>query len=268
MESLLEKSHSLKSLLKASKDTPDFPNMVQVISQNIQVNVYIIGRRGKILGYHLWDEYSCSNMQQVLYFSERFPESYNQKLISILETEKNITDTENSCIFSPHECPLLERYVTVIPIYGWGERFATIVLASAAKKITDEAIVLAELGAMVVAMGVMLLKLKRAENDDRNTANVQIALKTLSFSELRAVEHILNELDGMEGLVVASRVADRVGITRSVIVNALRKLESANVIQAKSLGMKGTFIRILNNNLIDELNNMGWLKKKTTINDK
>lgn len=99
MESLLEKSHSLKSLLKASKDTPDFPNMAQVISQNIQVNVYIIGRRGKILGYHLWDEYSCSNMQQVLYFSERFPESYNQKLISILETEKNITDTENSCIF-------------------------------------------------------------------------------------------------------------------------------------------------------------------------
>lgn len=73
MESLLEKSHSLKSLLKASKDTPDFPNMAQVISQNIQVNVYIIGRRGKILGYHLWDEYSCSNMQQVLYFSERFP---------------------------------------------------------------------------------------------------------------------------------------------------------------------------------------------------
>ena len=102
----------------------------------------------------------------------------------------------------------------------------------------------------------------------RNTVKVQIALKTLSFSELRAVEHILNELDGMEGLVVASRVADRVGITRSVIVNALRKLESANVIQSKSLGMKGTFIRILNNNLL--MNSTRWdgRKRNQQINDK
>jgi transcriptional pleiotropic repressor len=52
---------------------------------------------------------------------------------------------------------------------------------------------------------------------------------------------------------VASRIADRVGITRSVIVNALRKLESAGVIESKSLGMKGTYIRVLNDNLPDEL---------------
>ena len=37
---------------------------------------------------------------------------------------------------------------------------ATIVLASAAKKITDEALVLAEFGAMVVAMGVMLSQIE------------------------------------------------------------------------------------------------------------
>ena len=42
----------------------------------------------------------------------------------------------------------------------------------------------------------------------------------------------------MEGLLVASKIADRVGITRSVIVNALRKFESAGLIETKSLGMK------------------------------
>ena len=41
----------------------------------------------------------------------------------------------------------------------------------------------------------------------------------------------------------ASKIADRVGITRSVIVNALRKLESAGVIESRSLGMKGTYIK-------------------------
>ncbi len=64
-----------------------------------------------------------------------------------------------------------------------------------------------------------------------------MALGTLSYSELEAMEHIFEELDGGdEGLLVASKVADRVGITRSVIVNALRKLESAGgVIESRSL---------------------------------
>ena len=56
--------------------------------------------------------------------------------------------------------------------------------------------------------------------------------------------------------MVASKVADRVGITRSVIVNALRKFESADVIESKSLGMKGTYIRVLNEYLLDEINNL------------
>jgi transcriptional pleiotropic repressor len=68
-----------------------------------------------------------------------------------------------------------------------------------------------------------------------------------------AVQQIFAELDGTEGLLVASKIADRSGITRSVIVNALRKLESAGVIESRSLGMKGTHIKILNDKFIGEL---------------
>ncbi len=74
---------------------------------------------------------------------------------------------------------------------------------------------------------------------------VNMALNSLSFSEKEAIEHIFRELDGTEGLLIASKIADRVGITRSVIVNALRKLESAGIIESKSLGMKGTYIKVL-----------------------
>ena len=62
-----------------------------------------------------------------------------------------------------------------------------------------------------------------------------------------------NELDGDEGILVASKIADRVGITRSVIVNALRKFESAGVIESRSSGMKGTYIKVLNDVIFDEL---------------
>lgn len=57
----------------------------------------------------------------------------------------------------------------------------------------------------------------------------------------------------MEGILVASRIADREGITRSVIVNALRKLESAGVIVSKSSGMKGTYIKVTNALIFDEI---------------
>ncbi len=55
---------------------------------------------------------------------------------------------------------------------------------------------------------------------------------------------------------MASKIADRSGITRSVIVNALRKLESAGVVESRSLGMKGTRIKITNSKFKDELNKM------------
>jgi transcriptional pleiotropic repressor len=80
-----------------------------------------------------------------------------------------------------------------------------------------------------------------------------MAMRALSYSEVESVRHIVRELGGSEGVVVASRVADRVGVTRSVIVNALRKLESAGIIESRSLGMKGTYIRVLSPLFMEEL---------------
>ena len=73
-------------------------------------------------------------------------------------------------------------------------------------------------------------------------------------------------MDGKEGILVASKIADRVGITRSVIVNALRKFESAGVIESRSSGMKGTYIKVLNDVVFDELDKIKKrLVKKTTL---
>ena len=82
---------------------------------------------------------------------------------------------------------------------------------------------------------------------------VRSAISTLSFSELEAIQHIFDELEGNEGILVASKIADRVGITRSVIVNALRKFESAGVIESRSSGMKGTYIKVINDVVFGEL---------------
>ena len=102
-------------------------------------------------------------------------------------------------------------------------------------------------------MEILREKAEEIEEEARSKAVVQMAISSLSYSELEAIEHIFEELDGKEGLLVASKIADRVGITRSVIVNALRKLESAGVIESRSLGMKGTYIKVLNDKFLIEL---------------
>ena len=103
---------------------------------------------------------------------------------------------------------------------------------------------------------------EESAEENRKVAVVKSAISTLSFSELEAIVHIFEELEGNEGILVASRIADRVGITRSVIVNALRKFESAGVIESRSSGMKGTYIKVLNDSVYEEISKLKEKIKK------
>lgn len=261
MKTLLEKTRTVNKLLQKTAGHPvEFVEMAKVLSDLIDCNVYIVGRRGKILGFAFMDGFHCATIHDIVVKTERFPESYNEDLLRINQTQSNLKKNPNECVFgvaSAANCEFDGKITTVVPIMGGGERQGTLLLAKFTEPgFTHEDLILAEYGATVIGMEILRAKAERIEEEARKKASVQIAIGTLSYSELEAIEHIFDELKGKEGLLVASRIADRVGITRSVIVNALRKFESAGVIESKSLGMKGTYIRILNDNLLDELNKL------------
>ena len=255
MKTLLEKTRAINKLIQRAAGHPvDFEEMAKVLSSAVNANCYIVGRRGKILGYNFMTDFQCGTMEDIVVHSERFPESYNEGLMRVSETKSNVTQVGNGCVFNDKvPCHFNNKLTTIVPVLGGGERVGTLVLARYDEEFTEGDLVLAEYGATVVGMEILRVKAERAEEEARKKAAVQIAVGTLSYSELEAVEHIFAELGGGDGLLVASKIADRVGITRSVIVNALRKFESAGVIESKSLGMKGTYIRILNDYLLDEL---------------
>jgi transcriptional pleiotropic repressor len=255
MEVLLRKAKNISKTMQASAGEPvDFTSLAKAMEESIDANIYLVGRRGKILACQLCSDFSCSIMDDIISYSESFPESYNHELLQVSESMSNIPQENGFCLFnSSAKCPLPDKRITIIPIVGGGERLGSLILTRVGSALDAGGLILAEYGAVTVGMEIMRIKQERAESDTRKKASVQIALSTLSFSEMEAVEHIFYELNGLEGLLVASRIADRVGITRSVIVNALRKLESAGVIESKSLGMKGTYIRVLNDNLPEEL---------------
>ena len=95
---------------------------------------------------------------------------------------------------------------------------------------------------------------KRAiEEKHRKESAAQMALEGLTYSEQVVVRDIFQQLRGESDLVVASKVADRAKVARSLVVSALRKLESAGMIEAHSYGPKGTWIKVLNDRFRDKI---------------
>lgn len=255
--SLLEKSRSITKILQKMGGNPvDFYEIAVVMAQNLDCSVFIVGRRGQVTSYAFSPETPCSGIKELINHVERFPESFNQEFINLQETKANIRlQPGRKCIFNYNSetCDCSSRIWSITPVFGGADRIGTLILARDNGEFSDEDIVLAEYGAVVVANEIMRMTSERVEAQARKKASVQIAMATLSYSERKAIEHILKELSGIEGLLIASRIADKAGITRSVIVSALRKLESAGLIEARSLGMKGTFIKVLNDYLFEEL---------------
>jgi transcriptional pleiotropic repressor len=254
MISLLNKTRMLNKILQKSGTEPvEFEDISNLLSEVLPCNVYIASRKGKILGYNFSAGFLCDIVKDKVISEMRFPEHYNTKLLNIHETVANIKN-HGECVFeNGMDCGFANKLTVIVPINGNRERLGTLILARFDGEFTDEDLVLAEYSATIIGLEILRSKHEIIEEEARKKAVVQLAIGTLSYSELEAVEHIFSELNGNEGLLVASKIADKVGITRSVIVNALRKFESAGVIESRSLGMKGTHIKILNDKLMDEL---------------
>lgn len=251
---LLAKTRTINSMLQASAGKPvNFKEMADILGDVIDSNVFIVSRKGKLLGLSIHQQIDNDRMKKM--FEERqFPLEYTKNLFSLTETSPNIGIDSDYTAFPVENKELFAKgLTTIVPIIGGGERLGTLILARIADQFEDDDLILAEYGATVVGMEILREKSEEIEEEARSKAVVQMAINSLSYSELEAIEHIFEELDGNEGLLVASKIADRVGITRSVIVNALRKLESAGVIESRSLGMKGTYIKVLNDKFLAAL---------------
>ncbi|GAA3406675.1 GTP-sensing pleiotropic transcriptional regulator CodY [Paenibacillus hodogayensis] len=255
--SLLSKTRSLNRLLqRAAGNAVSFMEMSEVLRDLIAANIFVISRKGKLLGYAVIEQFSSDTLHDMIVQSRRLPEEYNNILKRIEETSSNGDSDSPYFMFTEKIHSFFSQaHVTIIPIIGGGDRLGTVVLTRGGDSFIDDDLIMAEYGSTIIGMEILREHAEEIELDARSKAVVQVAVNSLSYSEMEAVDHIIEELKDREGLLVASKIADRVGITRSVIVNALRKLESAGVIETRSLGMKGTYIKILNDQLMQSVAN-------------
>ena len=141
----------------------------------------------------------------------------------------------------------------VMPVDFAGERLGTTFIYREKESFDVDDIIFSEYMNTVIELEMMRSIYEEDEDERRKHIMVRSATESLSVSEKDAMVCVFKEMDKKEGLLVASRVATKYRITRSIIVNALKKLEGAGIIESRSQGMRGTYIRIINDAIFEEL---------------
>ena len=245
---LLDKTRKINKLLHNNHShRVEFNDICEVLSGILESNILVISQKGKILGAA---SYSGIDKIGELITADTggfVDNMLNERLLGVLSTKENV----NLLTLGFSGGSERKFKALIAPVDIAGERLGTLFIYKCVADIDD--IILCEYGATVVGLEMMSSVNNENAEDERKKKIVKSAIKTLSASELQAVKAVFAHMDGMDGILVASRIADDTGITRSVIVNALKKFDSAGVISTKSSGMKGTKIKVLNEVVYDEL---------------
>lgn len=247
---LLDKTRKIGKLLhNNSSSKVVFNDICYVLKDILESNVLVVSKKGKVLG--------LGNRDGIEPITELIREEVgtfidpllNERFLGVLSTKENV----NLATLGFENTDVRKFQAVISPIDIAGERLGTLFTYKCRMQYEIDDIILCEYGSTVVGLEMLRAVSEESAEETRKKAVVKSAIGTLSISEMEAIVHIFDELNGMEGILVASKIADRVGITRSVIVNALRKFESAGVIESRSSGMKGTYIKILNDAVFEEI---------------
>ena len=247
---LLDKTRKINKLLhNNSSSKVVFNDICKVLTDIMDSNILVLSKKGKVLGVSISSEIGEIHELMENKVGTFIDSMLNERLLGVLSTKENVN--LETLGFEPEG---VKKYQAIInPIDIAGERLGTVFMYRVKEPYTIDDIILSEYGTTVVGLEMMRSVNEESAEEHRKIQIVKSAINTLSYSELEAILHIFDELNGNEGILVASKIADRVGITRSVIVNALRKFESAGVIESRSSGMKGTYIKVVNQMVFDEL---------------
>jgi transcriptional pleiotropic repressor len=238
------------SLYDDDGQNPDLRRAVSSLASIAGVAVFVVRREGEILVAESGPVKLTEKMKQLIKDQSLNADRDFMQLLKASEAVYNETD--------PAQKTNGDYYYSLVPLTAEDKKSDLLLLCSAKKPLDEDQLALAEIGALLIGLIQRLEKSGKEEEIIRNKKLAEGAFESLSYSEVEAIEEILKNITNNESVVIASKIADNLGITRSVIVNALRKFESAGIIESRSLGMKGTFIRVKNLHALEMVANRSF----------
>lgn len=247
---LLDKTRKINKLLHNNHSyRVIFDDICDVLSGILESNVLVVSKKGKILGMAYFEEKWRINELLKNKVGTVIDNMLNERLLSVLSTKENVN--LSTLGFTPDKVKKINALL--VPIEISGERLGTLFIYKKDSDYEIDDIILSEYVTTVVGLEMLRSVNEESADEERKLAMVKSAISILSGSEKQAIVYIFSDLESSEGILVASKIADRVGMTRSVIVNAIRKFESAGIIETRSAGMKGTFIKVVNEMAYEEV---------------
>lgn len=229
-----------------SIDTDELCNM---FGELIKSDVIVADDKGVILGIYDNPDINTIDYLDVTVLGDTLDEDINERLMSVLSTRENVHSSMLGI-----ESEEYEQYeFLVIPIDISGERLGTILTYRINNQYEIDDIILGEYVTTIVSLELLHGMHDDEEDVAQKKKQVGLAIHSLSYSEIYAAYCALSALKKTRGILIVSRVAGEYGITRSAIVNSIKKLNSAGVIKSKSMGVKGTAINIQNEYIMEAL---------------
>lgn len=217
-----------------------FTDICKIVGEELHVDVFVISQKGKLLGMHTQEEPLLEDVPGRI--GDHIYKTLNERFLNVLSTKENVN--LETMGFAGKD---LSKIVALIsPIIISGDRLGTLFMYRSKDFFGIDDIIFSEYSTTVVGLEMMRSVKEEVDSKVRLEKDIEDARMTLSPLELKAMGFLFSGMETSAGTIVTSKLAKEVGITRTVIVNALRKLESAGLIKTKSSGVKGTYIEVLN----------------------
>lgn len=246
---LLDKTRKINGLLRDNRVSKvAFTDLCQILGDLLESNAYIISSKGKVLGISLRNQEECLAAFPSVK-GKMIDAKLSKRFLEVLSTKENV----NLEVLGIPKEEREDMQALITPVYIAGKRLGTLFLYRKTQVYSIEDIILTEYGTTVVGLEMLRAVTEETDHENRKQWIVNSVMNLLSPLERKAVDVVVGQIEAGEGTVITSRLANEVGITRTVIVNALKKMESAGLIEIRSYGVKGTHIKILNDVVYTEL---------------
>lgn len=258
MITLVEKLRQLNEVFnESSSRLLHLNDLCKRLATIMSANVYLFKMTGSIFAHGTVTAYHCEHNINSLK-TLVLPEKYLTLFTSTNRAKFNIFEQHPTCTYEGVEtCIYADRYYAMVPVFYNHKKWAGMLFVRYGTPfdVDDEA--LSEYISAIISMEILFGEQERLYNMAVKRARSQLAVKNLTYSELKATEQAISDLvkQGMEGTIMLNKISDESFVPHSTVSSALKKLESAGVIETRSKGVKGKHVKITNPFIEREIEN-------------
>lgn len=246
---LLDNIRKLKSIIYSKRmQDQDFASICVMLSKMLDSHVLLISDNGRVVSAGLNNRLSFRIKEFKHTPGEFLDTDMHERVLRVMSTNERVdlslfgvTDYASSCAMI---CPLIVS----------DKRMGTLIAYRDQHFYQVDDVVTLEYAGAIIGLDLLYARFHQDDIVSNLISKLESGLASLSHAELLFVSSLPEHLgDETEGVIKTSYIADSLHMSRSVVNSAMRKLASAGILDCRSCGMKGTYIKILNPYFLDRV---------------